>query len=175
MVIQFRLCLLPFISPVFSVLSLRSRSQDDYATDDTVFGHLHNLKFRANVGDATSHTQMPIDDRGDVLAKLAAVPHWWAMPDVPDLELWKIKTPVRRSPRYNLRSSEASAPNNNDTPTLENLLENIKSSDIGSHAEYLDEAEELIDCFREENRENKIQALVLCPRMPLAVAFVRSH
>jgi hypothetical protein len=94
--------------------------------------------------------------------------------NVADLQLWKIKTPVRRPPRYNLRSSEA-RPNNDDTPTLENLLENIKSSDIGSHAEYLDEAEELIDCFREENRENKIQALILCPRMPRTVAFVRSH
>jgi len=71
-----------------------------------------------------------------------------------DLQLWKIKIPVRRQPRYNLRSSEL-PPNNNDTPTLEDLLENIKSSDIGSHAEYLDEAMELIDCFREENREKK--------------------
>jgi hypothetical protein len=95
--------------------------------------------------------------------------------NVADLELWKIKTPVPRPPRYNLRASEASVPNTNDTPTLQNLLENIKSSDIGSYAEYLDEAEELIDCFREENRENKIQALVLCPGMPRAVAFVRSH
>jgi hypothetical protein len=92
-----------------------------------------------------------------------------------DLELWKIKTPVPWPPRYNLRASEASAPNTNDTPTLQNLLENIKSSSIGSHAEILDEVKQLIDYFREENRENKIQVLVLCPGMLCAVTFVRLH
>jgi hypothetical protein len=94
---------------------------------------------------------------------------------VTDLELWKINTPVPQPPHYNLRASEASAPNTNGTPTLHNLLENIKSFSIDSHAEILDETKDLIDCFREENRENKIQALVLCPGMPRAVALVRSH
>jgi hypothetical protein len=99
---------------------------------------------------------------------------------VTDLELWRIKTPVLQSPykTKSVVSSASTTPQHADGTrsivTLEQFLEDIRPSNISDLAERVHHAADITDFF-EEDPERKVQAFVLCPGMPLGVAFVRLH
>ena len=80
--------------------------------------------------------------------------------DYYQLTAWKINNPVRLPSKRQRTSTESNE-------TLLTLLDDIRrSSNLSSHAQLLEDLDNIVDYF-EEDRENRVQAIILCACMSI--------